>query len=92
MMKRSRFAVILLGTLTAFCAVGFVVAEWYFQRTLPRLPDAASGHVLLRNNHGAYVYYSQGEVMLSQGLFYAAFVFAIAGGLPSRRNSQDRNR
>lgn len=90
-MTKSRFAVPVLLGLTALCCAGFVVTEWYLQSALPRVPDPATGHVILRNNHGAYVYYSERELLLSKGLFYAGFAFAIAGGLISRREGRDRN-
>jgi len=69
----------------ALCGAGFLTAEYYFQRTLPREPDERTGHVIPRNNHGLVVYYTDTEMWISRGFFSGGFVFGVIGGLLSRR-------
>ncbi|WP_157503977.1 MULTISPECIES: hypothetical protein [Luteibacter] len=60
---------------------GFMVAEYEFQQTLPRKPDEKSGHVNPRNNHGVVVYYTDGEMRTSGGLFGGGMVVGLVGAL-----------
>ncbi len=59
--------------------------EYSYQRTLPRQPDPATGHVIQRSNHGAILYYSSDELELLRGFFVGGLLCGVLGGLIWRK-------
>lgn len=86
----TKYAIRLSFTCLVLCGAGALASESYFQQTLPRKPDEKTGHVILRNVHGAYVYYTQEELWISRGLFNGMFVFGLIGGLLQVREARLR--
>jgi hypothetical protein len=67
---------------------GFFSMERYYQQSLPRTPDQTTGHVIPKNNHGVIVYYSQRELLVTNGLFFGGAAFGLIGGLLWRKQER----
>jgi len=63
----------------------FVCGASYLQRSLPLHPIEATGDIIHRNIHGAFVYGTKLEWSVLDALFYGILVFGVAAALLLRR-------
>lgn len=90
MIKMKLVASILIAMMV-ISGCGFFSMEQYYQQALPRAPDEKSGHVIPKNNHGVTVYYSQRELLITNGLFFGGAAFGLIGGLLWRKQERRKH-
>ena len=74
-----------LSVLALLGVATFFVLDWHYQRVLPRSPEPSTGHTIAKDIHGAVVYMSSREVLLSNGSFFGGIFLGVVGGFVLRR-------
>lgn len=76
-----RFAAVLLIALGLGCFAFHAGLVVHYSNVLPRTPQPQLGRTYPINNHGTVVYLTEHEQSELTWLFFAAFAFAISGGV-----------
>jgi hypothetical protein len=77
--------VICFVTLALACFVLKLILYYHFMDTSPQTPNIATNQVYPLNNHGYIFYVTMNQNLWQDILWYAFFVFGLAGGILEAR-------